>query len=153
MSGTDTQVPSTSFLGSSRAGRFALVGVANTVIDLLVFGLLSIAGVPMLVANFVSTSAGMTFGFVAHRSYSFRSAEPWHRTVVPFVLTTGTGLWVVQPIVIWAVAGMLGDLAGESTLTQVWIPKACAIAVGMVWNFLLYRFVVFGSHRRPGDAS
>jgi putative flippase GtrA len=143
----------TGFLDTSHAGRFALVGVVNTVIDLTVFGALSILGVPMLLANFVSTSAGMTFGFFAHRSYSFRSARPWHATVLSFVLATGSGLWVVQPLVIWAAGQVLGPALGESALTLVWIPKMCAIVVGLAYNFLLYRFVVFADPHEDEAAS
>lgn len=130
--------------GHGRARRFALVGVVNTVIDFVGFGLLAAVGLPLLVANFLSTTAGMTFGFFAHRTFSFRSEQPWHETAVPFLLTTATGLWIVQPVVIWLVGELLVTASGASgALVEVWIPKACAIGVALVWNFALYHLVVF----------
>jgi len=122
------------------------VGVVNTAIDFVGFGLLSAVGLPLLLANFVSTTAGMTFGFFAHRAFSFRSERPWRETVVPFLLVTATGLWVVQPLVIWLAGDLLGAATGTRTpLVDVWVPKACAIGVAMVWNFALYHSVVFSS--------
>ena len=56
----DTRVDAagTQSSGRGRAGRFALVGVANTTIDFVGFGLLAAVGAPLLLANFLSTSAG-----------------------------------------------------------------------------------------------
>ena len=130
--------------GRGRARRFALVGVVNTAIDFVGFGLLAAGGLPLLLANFLSTTAGMTFGFFAHRAFSFRSEKPWRQTVLPFLLTTATGLWIVQPVVIWLVGDLLAAASGtDGALVEVWIPKACAIGVALVWNFALYHLVVF----------
>ncbi len=136
---------------SGRARRFALVGVVNTAIDFVGFGLLSAVGVPLLLANFLSTSAGLTFGFFAHRTFSFRSERPWRETALPFLLVTAAGLWLVQPMVIWLVGDLLSaawDTGGA--LAEVWIPKACAIGVALVWNFALYHLVVFPA-AKDGD--
>ncbi len=128
----------------SRAKRFAAVGVVNTLIDLGLYALLTSFGLGFILANFISTSAGMTFGFFAHRSYSFRSDAHLVRSALTFVATTGVGLWVVQPAIIWIAANGLTAVAGESALTEVWLPKLAAISVGLVWNFVLYQVVVFG---------
>jgi putative flippase GtrA len=123
--------------------RFALVGVVNTAIDFVLFGLLSLLGTPLLVANFVSTSCGMTFSYLANRSWTFRSAASVRRSLAPFLLVTATGLWLVQPVVIALVARVLTDSGLGVDLRTIWIPKAAAIGVGMVWNFAWYRWVVF----------
>lgn len=127
----------------SRAGRFAQVGVVNTIIDFVLYWLLVSAGAHFFLANFVSTTAGMTFGFFAHRRYSFRSSSRIRDTVVPFVTVTATGLWIIQPLVIWLTSQVLVGAFEPTTLTETWLPKACAIGVGLVWNFVLYHFVVF----------
>lgn len=134
--------------GCGRVGRFALVGVANTAIDFVGFGLLMAAGLPLLLANFLSTSAGLAFGFFAHSSFSFRSERPRRETAIPFLLTSAFALWVLQPLVIWSVAGLLAHLWDAGSLTSVWIPKACAIGLALVWNFSLYHFVVFRTAER-----
>lgn len=127
----------------AQAVRFALVGVVNTLIDLLLYGLLVMVGWPFLLANLASTTAGMTFGFFAHRRFSFRSGASVRRSAPRFVVTTGVGLWVVQPVVIWVTATLLVQLVGASPLTEVWVPKLLAICGGTVWNFLAYRLYVF----------
>lgn len=144
MSDAPTGVAGAQQSGRDRAGRFALVGVVNTTIDFVGFGLLAAVGAPLLLANFISTTAGMTFGFFAHRSFSFQSDRTWRQTALPFLLTTAIGLWLVQPVVIWLVrALLLGPLDLDGALVEVWIPKACAIGVALVWNFALYHLVVF----------
>lgn len=132
---------------AGQAGRFALVGVVNTLIDLLLFAALSLVGWPLLLANLVSTTAGMTFGFFAHRSFSFRSAASVRESAPRFVVTTGFGLWVIHPIVIWVVGAVLVALFGASSISEVWLPKLAAIAAGMVWSFLAYRLFVFAEPR------
>lgn len=128
------------------------MGIVNTAIDFVGFGLLSAVGLPLVLANFVSTTAGMTFGFFAHRTFSFRSERHWRETVVPFLVTTATGLWVVQPLVIWLVGDLLSAATGTHTaLVDVWLPKGCAIGVAVVWNFALYHLVVFSS--KDGERS
>jgi putative flippase GtrA len=131
--------------GGSPLGRFAVVGVANTAIDFAVFGLLAVLGVPILLANFVSTSAGMTFSFLVNRSWTFRSTRSVRSSLGPFVLVTAVGLWVIQPVVILLVGDLLDALVPTmaTDLRSVWLPKAVAIGVGLIWNFSWYRRTVF----------
>ena len=131
--------------GGSPLGRFAVVGVVNTAIDFAVFGLLAVLGVPILLANFVSTSAGMTFSFLVNRSWTFRSTRSVRSSLGPFVLVTAVGLWVIQPVVILLVGDLLDALVPTmaTDLRTVWLPKAVAIGVGLVWNFSWYRRTVF----------
>jgi putative flippase GtrA len=127
---------------SSSAARFALVGVVNTAIDLVLFGVLSTAGCGLLLANTVSTSAGMAFSFVANRAFSFRSTSSVRSTLGPFLAVTLVGLWVLHPLVIWAAAAVLGGF-GVPAVTALLLGKVAAVAVGLVWNYTWYHRVVF----------
>lgn len=130
--------------------RFGLVGVANTTVDLVLFTVLSLAGVPLVVANLASTSAGMALSFVLNRRFTFRagSGSPL-RQVLLFLLVNVVVLWVVQPLVILAVsaalAGVLPVAAGLVT------GKAVALVAGVGCNYLLYSRFVF--RPRPAVAS
>ena len=126
----------------TRAGRFAVVGVANTAIDLALFTALTALGAGVLVANTVSTSAGMTFSFVVNRAWSFGSDRSARETVVPFVAVTLVGLWLLHPLVILATAAV-GRHHGFEGDAVLWLGKVTAIAVGLVWNFTWYDRVVF----------
>ena len=114
-----------------RVVRFGLVGVLNTAVDFLLY--LALAGfLPVLAANFLSTSCGMVTSFVLNRGFTFRSSGPLNRQILLFLLVTGTGLWVIQPLVLFGLASFGAVQA-----------KLAAIGVGMVWNFLLYNSFVF----------
>ena len=119
--------------------RFAGVGVVNTLIDLGLFALLH-DRLGITLANFVSTSAGMLFSFVVNGRFTFRDERLRLRDAVLFVATTGTTMWVLQPLVIHALVWVLGD-------RWVLVAKLLAIAVSVVANFAAYRWVVW-----PGTA-
>ncbi|MFD9895824.1 GtrA family protein [Amycolatopsis sp. NPDC059027] len=123
--------------------RFGLVGVANTLLDALGYALLVTLGVPMFVANFLSTSAGMALSFTLNRSFTFRAKDGnVRRQAILFFAVTAFGLWVIQALVIMAVTKAFPGV-------HVLVPKAAGIAVGLVWNYVLYHQVVF---RRPRHA-
>jgi putative flippase GtrA len=122
--------------------RFGLVGVANTLVDALGYALLVSAGVPLFGANFISTTAGMLLSFTLNRNFTFRSREgSVRRQALLFFGVTAFGLWVVQALVIFGVTKAFPGV-------HVLVPKFAGIAVGLVWNYVLYNKVVF-RHRTP----
>ncbi|MEC3980191.1 GtrA family protein [Amycolatopsis sp. H20-H5] len=117
--------------------RFGIVGIANTLVDALGYALLFSAGVPLFVANFISTSAGMLLSFTLNRNFTFRSREgSVRKQILLFFAVTAFGLWVVQALVIFAVTKAFPGV-------HVLVPKFAGIAVGLVWNYLLYNKIVF----------
>ncbi|XVV05142.1 GtrA family protein [Actinosynnema sp. CA-248983] len=129
--------------------RFGLVGIANTLVDLVAYTLLTLAGLPMFAANLLSTSAGMACSFTLNRSFTFRATA---RTgdvksqAALFLLVTAFGLWVVQPIVISLVTGAF---EGTHPVVAVVGPKLSALVFNLVWNYTLYSRLVF----RPKEAA
>jgi putative flippase GtrA len=113
---------------------FALVGVANTVIDVALFWVLH-ASLGIVAANLLSTSAGMCFSFLANGSHTFRAERRTVRQAVLFVATNVFTMWVLQPLLIAAVY----DLA----TTPLMFAKVVALGGSVVTNFLLYRYVVW----------
>jgi len=114
--------------------RFATVGVANTLIDLLLFWAL-VAPLGILLANVVSTSAGMAFSFVANGRHTFGAARLTGQQAVAFLATNVLTMWLLQPVVI----GLAHGLAGTPLLPA----KGLALCASVVANFLLYRYVVW----------
>jgi putative flippase GtrA len=123
--------------------RFGLVGVANTAVDAVGYALLVTLGVPLFVANFISTSTGMLLSFTLNRNFTFRAKDgDVRRQALLFFAVTAFGLWVVQAAIIFAVTAAFPGV-------HVLIPKFAGIAVGLVWNYVLYHKVVF----RPRPAA
>lgn len=124
-------------------GRFAAVGVANTLIDIGLFMLLH-DRIGILGANFISTSAGMSFSFVVNGLFTFRADRLTLRHAVLFLATTGLTMWLVQPLVIHGLLRLLDGLdgvVGDDLL--VLVVKVLAIGVSFVLNFAAYRWVVW----------
>jgi putative flippase GtrA len=122
-----------------RIGRFGLVGFANTAVDFGILFSLTALGVQVFVANVVSTSVALGLSFVLNRNFTFRSDGHRGRQVVLFFVVTLVGLWGLQPVVIFAVQSLLPGADGFTLL----VGKACATAVSLVWNYMLYAKVVF----------
>lgn len=131
---------------STKPLRFILVGIANTAIDFIVLLSLTAVGLPLVAANFISTSVALTFSFFANRTFTFGSTGKKRSQALRFLLVTLVGLWVLQPIVlILAVSVLEGMLARESSIV---VAKLFATVVSMVWNYLLYDSLVFRKPQR-----
>ncbi|NTW40892.1 MAG: GtrA family protein [Cellulomonadaceae bacterium] len=140
-------------LGRSVVARFASVGVVNTLVDLGLYVLLRTLGVPLLLANTVSTSAGMAVSFLGNRRFVFGATDNRRREITLFVIVCGLGIWVVQPAVIAGVT-RLAELAGlDGGFLVDTAAKVVAILVAAVWNFVLYRRVVFRGGRPPREVA
>lgn len=121
--------------------RFAGVGVLNTLIDVGLFWLLH-PHLGITAANFVSTSAGMTFSFVVNGLFTFSSQRLTLRHALLFLATTGTTMWLLQPLVIH---GLL------LVVDPVIVAKVLAIGFSFVVNFAAYRYVVWPRTDQPAE--
>ncbi len=114
--------------------RFLAVGVCNTVIDLALFWVFH-APLGLVVANVVSTSAGMVFSFLVNGRHTFGATRGTLRQAVLFVAANVATLWVLQPLLIQAVHDVL--------TVPLMAAKVVALGGSVVANFLLYRYVVW----------
>lgn len=118
--------------------RFAGVGVVNTLLDLGLFLLLH-GPLGLVLANFVSTSAGMTFSFVVNGLVTFRAGRLTLRHAALFLATTGVVMWALQPVFIHLLLGVVDDLL---------VVKVLSIGLSFVANFAAYRYVVWPATAR-----
>ncbi|MCG8921126.1 GtrA family protein [Lentzea sp. CC55] len=127
--------------------RFGLVGIGNTLVDLVGYTVLFALGTPLVIANLISTTTGMALSFTLNRSFTFRAAGGGTvRQVVLFVLVTGVGLWVIQPLMIMATRGAFSGLPETLAIAA---PKLAGICVALVWNYVLYSRLVFRPAAEP----
>jgi len=123
---------------------FLAVGACNTLIDLALFWVLQPA-LGIVVANVVSTSAGMTFSFLANGRHTFGAGPPTLRRAVLFVGSNVLTMWVLQPVVILVAQAAAG--------LPLMVAKVVALGGSVVANFLLYRYVVWRPSSSPRGTS
>ena len=142
---------------SSSTRRYLVVGLFNTGLDVAIFTALAVGlDVVPVVANVVSTVVVMTVSFFLNRSWVFRAESAGVRAYAGFVTVTLFSGLLVQSLVILGVIAAAGaavpDLSDDLVEPAA---KVLAIGVGMVSNFLGYRYVFTGSATasagRPDD--
>lgn len=129
-------------------GRFAVVGVLNTIVDLGVLNVLMFftgisSGIYFSVFKTLSFLAAVTNSYIWNKRWTFKSSEP-------------VGARVYGLFIIVSVIGMAINVTTASLIVnfvapphgigpELWanIGATLAIAVSLMWNFLGYRNIVF----------
>src|SRR5689334_23258117 len=97
-----------------RFSRFLSVGAVGTVLDFSLLTLLTLAGLPLLMANSLSFTVGLANNFTWNRLWTFGdSVQPdWHRQLTKFAMISLVGLALSNLIVLW-LEGSLGIMFGH----------------------------------------
>ena len=123
--------------------RYVLVGGFNSLLDLGLFTLFAdVFGIQPLVANVCSTSITLCVSYLLNRVFVFRTQRSVQGTVVQFVAITLTSALVVQSAVIWLVLH-IGAIVAPGLSHDILAPiaKVCAMGIGMITNYLGYRWL------------
>lgn len=144
-----------------RVGKFGIVGIINTVIDIGLYNVLSSKsiGLSLIGANIISTTAAMIFSFFANQRYVFQAqGKSVLRQALVFFPVTAVGLYVIQNGVIyfltktWTAPLDLGlSLAHAIGVSHILSDeflfkngaKAAATILSLCWNYIMYKKVVF----------
>ena len=123
---------------------FAVIGVFNTVVDFSLLILLGYTGLNRVAANTISTGVAFTISFFFNRKYTFQSnSKNVVREIILFIAVTLFGLWVIQNVIIWLLAPIIGAQFSVSTEISILTAKLFATVASLVWNYLMYDHVVF----------
>ena len=126
--------------------RFGIVGGANTALD---FGLLFVfkfIGIPIEIANIMSTGLAFIFSFFANKKYTFKTTNTnVIREMILFVIITLTGLWGLQTLIIALTHNPLTQLMGNTDVALL-VAKLLATVASLTWNYLFYSKLVFKKH-------
>jgi putative flippase GtrA len=145
-----------------RRVRFLVAGGLNTLLDFVLLNLLILlAGLPVLGANLVSVTVGITVSYFLNHFFVFRHGEPVTLgRFLRFLAVTGFSSLLLQSGVIWLFERGFDTTFGRSLImfgtnaeqefVEINVAKATAVLIGLVWNFTLYRLVVF---RTPAGAT
>ena len=125
--------------------RFCTVGAGNTAVDFTTFFLLTLAGVPYLLAQVFSYSAGMVNSFFVNRKWTFGVARKTNVSeIVKFIIVNGLSLLVSFGLLL-----ILHDVIH----LDLWLDKLVATGGSMVVNYMGSRLWVFTKHQKQGVKS
>lgn len=138
--------------------RFLVAGCANTTLDFVLLNTLSLLlGLPVLVANSISVVIGISLSYFLNHYFVFRYPERVSiKKFAAFFGLTGFSSLVIQNGIIYLFELLFDTRFGNSLLflpdaesnhvLAINAAKAVAVLVGLVWNFCVYKFIVF---RKP----
>jgi putative flippase GtrA len=124
--------------------RFALAGVANTALGLLVIAALDLGlGVNPHLANAAGYAAGLALSFQLNRRFVFRATASLRETGPRFVVAALCA-FALNQIVLVAAQHLLGASDPARAIAQLF-----AVATYTVTLFLICRFWAFETRPRP----
>jgi putative flippase GtrA len=141
-----------------RAGKFGAVGVFNTLLDFIIFNVLSGPfRLGLIEANIISTTVAMSFSFMANKKVVFKKHDGhMGKQAITFLAITAFGLYVLQtgtihfltdiwtyPLLLAIDIANLVGFTGHDEFVFKNSAKAAATVVSMTWNYLMYKKVVF----------
>ncbi len=114
--------------------RFGFVGGINTLVDIGVFSLVVIIGVPRVPAQVAGYLAGTINSFFWNKHFTFRDKGHTNITKLVFFLAVNAVSLGASSVGIF-----LLPLMGM----PLWMAKGCVTFLSLAINFLGYRFFVF----------
>lgn len=122
----------------AEAGKFAIVGVANTLLDMGLFALLAhILGVNIYFSQFISYSAGVLNSYVFNRKWTFKSSERFFSPTLIRFLLLNVAMLLLSMVLLW----LFADVMGLHKL----IAKCVNVAITLAASFVINRLWVFSS--------
>jgi putative flippase GtrA len=117
-----------------QAGRYLAVGFSSAAIELVVFIVLDVlVGIDVRIATMIALACSTVFNFIMSWSYTFKSASNLMRSLILYLLLFAFNQAFSAIAIVW-----LLDI-GLSSIVAKMVTMACIV----LWNFVLYRKVVF----------
>lgn len=127
----------------TRFSRFLAVGALGTALDFGILTLLKLAGLPTLVANSISFTAGLLNNFTLNRLWTFSDViqSNWQRQLIQYALVSLIGL-TLNDLIVVSLENMMGAWLGQPEFGYL---PAKVIATGVVvfWNYFANRMWTF----------
>jgi len=137
-------------------GKFFLVGIMNTLVDLIVLNVeMAVTGIVLgpgySAEKAVSFLFAVTFSYVINKHWTFqdRSREGEGKKMSQFFAVSVVGMIInvsVATIVVTYLQIPINNILHLSFLTpKLWgtIGALGGTAIGLIWNFIGYKFIVF----------
>ena len=125
--------------------KFAYIGAFNTAFDFAILFSLKTLGINIVAANITSTGVTFILSFILNKKITFNSTNKTKKENIKefllFTVITLFGLWVIQTLVIYIVTSILSSILISNI--NLFIAKIIATIFSLIWNFVLYKKVVF----------
>lgn len=152
-----------------QVGRFGLVGVLNTIVDIVLQNIFfQFFGLSKIIASLISGTVAMINSFIFNQRFTFRVKKTDTLHVIYFFVITLFGLYIIRPLVIliftkwWMWPAniafkLLNTLhipiphsANVSSYDAVvnYVGLISAILIVLVYNYLMYKKVVFINEKK-----
>ncbi|HVK52085.1 MAG TPA: GtrA family protein [Pseudoxanthomonas sp.] len=118
--------------------RYVLVGVAQLVLDWLVFVTTTACGLPVVAGNLAGRVCGALLGFWLHGRWTF--AEPGQARLGWKRLLKFAAVWLALTA---ASTGLISLIAAHLGLSQAWLAKPLVEAALAALAFFLWRHLVY----------
>ncbi|MFD2618534.1 GtrA family protein [Terrilactibacillus laevilacticus] len=124
--------------------KFGIVGCLNTLIDFIVFALLTAVGIPYVISQCISYGAGVLNSYILNRSWTFKQSKQTGKTQEfgKFVVVNIVTLFITLSLL-----AFFYQVMGYPKL----VSKGIATIIGVAINFVGSRFWVFREHRKAKD--
>lgn len=133
-------------LKNSQEFWFAIIGGLNTILDFIILFSLATFGVPITVANICSTGITFANSFSLNKKITFKSVsnnkKELFREMALFIIVTLFGLWAIQNFIIFMLLPFFENIFKNNKIALL-ISKLIATIFSLIWNFILYKKVVF----------
>lgn len=131
--------------------KFVVVGVLNTFVDLGVLNLLMLAtgvvlGPMYIVFKSISFISGSLNSYVWNKYWTFESRRGEAKEVIQFFIVSIVG-FLINVGIASAVANNV-SIAGFSDKAMANIGALAGTIIGLTWNFLGYKFIVFSQRTK-----
>lgn len=126
----------------TRFARFLTVGALGTLIDFGILTVLKLAGLPTLLANSLSFTAGLLNNFTWNRLWTFADSVKanWRRQLAQFTLVSLVGL-ALNNLIVLSLEGVFSEWFGAQ---WAYLPaKVIATGVVVFWNYFANRMWTF----------
>lgn len=131
---------------NSQAFWFSIIGGINTTLDFVILFVLTAFGIKIFIANIFSTGITFTISFLMNKKITFKSVsnnkKELIREMILFIIVTLFGLWAIQNIIISIAMPIFENLFKNKQISLL-LSKLIATIFSLIWNFILYKKVVF----------
>jgi putative flippase GtrA len=113
---------------------YGIIGGSTAAMDVILFKVFRVAGIPLLLANFLSVSIAVGSSFILNAKYNFKKTDNLRKRGTKFFAIGYFG-WFVQTIILWLGVDSLG-------IREIYV-KIFAVFVAAAIQYVLNKFLTF----------